>query len=160
VQSTMSLRCDHCRHLQIEELRGIIHEHHSSLLQLKECAQSKACDMCALFWECLRKSCHKDSIQKYLDGRQADPIHLRDTTIFLQGFLTDMGLGAGPVSAQRDEGATILVSSGEFAPSRVHGTVSVYAKPGKFAPKVPVPHQYFHFDNYPTLRNRTQWCEL
>lgn len=127
----MSLRCDFCRHLKIEELRCIVHPHHNSLLQLKECAQSKACDICALFWACLRMSCHQDSIQDYLDGRQADAPYLRDTRIYLQGCLPDMGLGAGPESTQSAEKATILVSSGEFASSRVHGTVAVYAKPGK-----------------------------
>jgi hypothetical protein len=136
----MSLRCDHCRNLQIKELRCIVHQHHSSLLQLKDCAESQACDMCALFWECLRSSCHKDSIRAYLDGRQSDPVHLRDTTIFLQGYLPDTGSGAGPISTQMVETATIQVSSGEFESSRVHGTVSVYAKPGKFIQLLVLPH--------------------
>ncbi|RAQ98957.1 hypothetical protein DDE82_008736 [Stemphylium lycopersici] len=46
-----------------------------------------------------------------------------------------MGLGAGPESTQSAEKATILVSSGEFASSRVHGTVAVYAKPDTIAAK-------------------------
>lgn len=127
----MSLRCDHCHHLGTGELRSIIHAHHSSLLQLKSCAKSKACCLCALFWEYLRYSCRKAIIQEYRDGWSSDATNLGDTKIFLQGFLTDTGLGASPKFVDMINGATIQVSLSEFASSRVHGIVSVYAKLGK-----------------------------
>ncbi|KAF2143125.1 uncharacterized protein K452DRAFT_247513 [Aplosporella prunicola CBS 121167] len=126
----METLCDHCKDVNVEKLRNISHEHHRDLSELKLCAESTSCGMCKLFWTCLQRSCNRSEIQKYLDGRPEDPEGSRDTTIFLQGFFSDLHSTTNSRAMRQGKESHVVVSSGEPTEgSRVYGDVSVFAKP-------------------------------
>ncbi len=130
----MEGRCDQCASLDLEALRLQNYAHHASLQDLKSCAESGKCDLCLLFWTCIKKSCRVEDIGNYLDGRLSEPMELQDTTIYLSAFLNDLQPGKKPEWPTDGSGSHIWICSGE-SQSRVHCFSSLFAEPLTFAAK-------------------------
>ena len=128
----MEARCSQCASLDLEALRLQNYAHHGSLQDLKSCADLGKCDLCLLFWTCIKKTCRNEDINNYLGGRLSEPVELQDTSIYLSAHLEDSQPGKRPDWPDHGSGSHIWICSGA-SQSLVHCFSSLFAEPFTFA---------------------------
>lgn len=127
-----SARCQYCASLSIAELRfNTTYSHHSSLADLKQCAVSRICDICVLFWTSILQQNSQGGIDlclsDYASGAQTD----QNTNIYLWAYLQD---SMGQYHQVRQYGSNILISCGMLgatSQAQVTAYVEIFAEPGE-----------------------------
>ncbi|KAL7928817.1 heterokaryon incompatibility protein domain-containing protein [Trichoderma chlorosporum] len=125
----MASRCKFCTSLSVNILTSCDYEHHETLFCLKSCAELNRCDLCVLFWTCIKESCDNNDIEKNLKARPSSSTYSENNRVFLRGYISSRLTGREiPPSAS---GSSILVSVGSLEQSRVFGHVGIFAKPNE-----------------------------